>query len=302
MSGSSPSPSPSPSYSTSGGSFVFGGTSGGSAGSSAVPGKYTSYLGAGDDVAQQYHPSGWAPYITIGGVTRDDKGNYIPLGGNAGGWYSKTAAEQQPWLVDPNSGSFKRLNYYYSQLPSSAKKKWKSAASYWKWAVGLTNGPRTDQNNVWQSPWDVMGEIASMSPELRDSVLAAQGGGNGSGSGAQSLAGTYTTKSVNLTDAKTARRLVNQVYQNLLGRDATDQEAKNYLHGLNATENKNPTVTRTTTDARGRVVNQKQSGGTDATQVGIEHAESNPDYKRFQSETTYYDAFMSALASPVQGA
>lgn len=272
--------------------------------SSSSSAKKYSYLGAGYDVAEQYHPSGWASYITVGG---HDKNTGELLGGNRGGEYTKTDAKHQMWMTDPNSGSFKRLNYYYQQLPAAAKKKWKSASSYWNWAVDLSYGRMSLAGNgtsggVKQGPWDVMGEFMTLSPEMQSMLVKQSGSGPRGGSGRQSLAGTTTSKDVNLTNKQDAKLLVNQVYQQLVGREATAAELAGFTTGLNKQEAANPVYTTTTTDARGRVVSQKRKGGTNAQEIAKENAEANPEYHKNQAQTTYLNAFLNAINSPVSGA
>ena len=286
------------SYATNGdGSFggVGSGGSGGSSGGSGYASKEGgSYLGAGGDVAKQVPIPGWPSYITMPANTNE-------------GTYGKQAAKDQWWLVQPDTGSYKRLNYYYSLLPAEAKKKWKSPTSFWKWAVDLSYKRVSSPNQffgtkggVKQTPWDVMSEFTGLTDEEKRSILSASGSGSGSGSGG-GMGGTYVSTSVNYTDAKTARLLVNQVYQQLLGREATDQEAAAYLSDLHGQEKANPDVTTTVVSSSGKSQSSTKTGGTNSQEIAKETAEAEPEFGRYQTETTYLNAFMQALSAPIQG-
>ncbi len=109
------------------------------------------------------------------------------------------------------------------------------------------------------------------------------GGGGGGGGG-----------SVSLTNPASARGLLMQTMQSVLGRNPTDSEYKDFIKTLTQTEMANPR----TVDVDGDVV--VQSGGTDPGVLALEFAQSAEDYKSTQVNK-FYNAFMGALGGGLSG-
>jgi hypothetical protein len=113
---------------------------------------------------------------------------------------------------------------------------------------------------------------------------------------------TTTSRDVNLSSAEDVKALTTQVLTQALGRAPTAQEVAQYKSTINAQENANPTVTTTTQtfDDQGQVVAQssKTAGGFDAAaqqQLVQDQASKTPEYAKYQSGTTYWNALMSML-------
>lgn len=134
------------------------------------------------------------------------------------------------------------------------------------------------------------------------------GGGGGGAGGASTNVTRQTSVSTNLTNASTAKRLLNDTLTQYLGRAATRKEQAKFLAALNAAEAANPSVstgqsvTRSTTDGMNSQSNvqsnQTSAGGVDAIQEAIDYAKSRKGYAEHQVATTYMDAFVSALRGP----
>ena len=112
------------------------------------------------------------------------------------------------------------------------------------------------------------------------------GGGYGGGGGGGG--------SVSLTDPTSARGLLMQTMQGVLGRNPTTREYRDFLDTLNQTEMANPR----TVSFEGDVA--VQSGGVDPSVLALEFAQGAEDYKATQANK-FYNAFMGALAGGISG-
>lgn len=116
---------------------------------------------------------------------------------------------------------------------------------------------------------------------------------------------TATSQSVDLTDPKTAKYLVNRVLSEALGRDANDDELRALRETLNAAERSSPANTTTTsTFEEGDVVatSSTTSGGlTDAGRSEIlrEQAMQKPEYGSYQAARMVMGWLGQAISSPV---
>jgi hypothetical protein len=170
-------------------------------------------------------------------------------------------------------------------------------------------GSFTSINNVWQTAWQNASLYNNANPGkkpittleyLRLIGLGSGSSGGGSGRGGSGGAGgttTQTQRSVNISSAKDAKALINQSFQQSVGRDATDDEIKQFRSALNAEEKKNPSITKTTQTVSGSNVSttNETTGGMDRGAYMLEQGQKASDYAEFQTETTYMDALMSAI-------
>lgn len=98
--------------------------------------------------------------------------------------------------------------------------------------------------------------------------------------------------------------MVSQILRQKLGRDATMIEERNFIDSLKADEGAHPTVTSTTYDRMGNATNSTTSGGTSPAGFGEQYGDAlrtsgNQEYAEYQGATTYHDAFIKAIKSPV---
>ena len=131
---------------------------------------------------------------------------------------------------------------------------------------------------------DGSGPAASSGPTYSPPGGGSYGGGGGGGGGGQ----------VSLTNPTSARTLLLQTMQGVLGRNPTNREYKGFLDTLTQTEMANPQ----TVDVQGDLV--VQSGGTDPGSLALEFAQSADDYKSTQANK-FYNAFMGALGGNLGG-
>ncbi len=116
---------------------------------------------------------------------------------------------------------------------------------------------------------------------------------------------TSTARQVDLTDPKTAKSLINGVLADALGRAANPEELQSFLSVLNAAERANPaTQTTNTTYQDGVAVSSSSTTAGGLTNAGrqellLEKAQALPEYGAVQAATTYYNALLQAVQSPV---
>lgn len=142
-------------------------------------------------------------------------------------------------------------------------------------------------------------------------AAALMAGADNPGAAAKSkkagFTGTKKTRDtrVDLTDPASAKALVNQVLSNQLGRNATDEEIRQFTSVLHNAENANPVVQDTTsTYVNGENTSSSSTSTGGMTEAGRQQVLSDvamqkPEYGAYQSATVYYNALASAIASPV---
>ena len=109
----------------------------------------------------------------------------------------------------------------------------------------------------------------------------------GSGDGGPSV-----RKDVRISDASTARTLINAVLQDALGRGATKEELQKYTSALQKAQKTSPTVT--TYSTAGDVTSATTTGGINEQQFLIQQI-AGTDEAKANKVFGYYDAFKNAL-------
>lgn len=112
-----------------------------------------------------------------------------------------------------------------------------------------------------------------------------------------------TTRSTSISNRGDATVTLNNAYQQMLGRRATDKELAAFQKALNELEGKNPTVTTasSTTSAAGgsssTSASTRSTGGFNAGQFAQEWARSRPEYAENFAATT----FMGVIDNMIRG-
>jgi hypothetical protein len=130
------------------------------------------------------------------------------------------------------------------------------------------------------------------------------------------------TKNTTISTEQEARGALVTASQSLLGRDPTKNEVKLFTRALNSMQRANPDMTQTSGQEVSQPVNSQiinstagptqlnqanrsttsssvSTGGFDSGQYTKDYAKSAKDYAEYQAETTYMDALMQAIQSPV---
>lgn len=120
---------------------------------------------------------------------------------------------------------------------------------------------------------------------------APQVDGNGRGGGGYS--GPVTTTTVNITDENTAEALLNKYARDLLGRGLTAKERDKYIRQFNQAEMESPQVT--TSAGSGATRTSTTTTATSKEELLREVISKNPDYAKFQVDTTIMDMLMDDI-------
>lgn len=161
------------------------------------------------------------------------------------------------------------------------------------WQMAVNRAATAYAQGMKVTPWDAMDAYVSAS--LKD--------GSAPAAASRPKTTAWTQKQVTLTDASSARALVNSALSQYLGRTATAQEQNAFLKALNAAESAAPKVTKgsTTTNAQGATTasSGKTTGGINQEEFAVEWARAQEGSAEHMAATTYMDAFMGALGVKV---
>jgi hypothetical protein len=146
---------------------------------------------------------------------------------------------------------------------------------------------------------------------FNDKTVNRWASGADSGNVEEDLSGTHVTrqKFVDIYSREDARGLARATLRRELDRDPTEAEFEDFVSSLQAFTKDNPrtAVTRTTTDADGKVISEKTTNRGGVSEAGVseflqDKAEEQPGYAEWQAMGTFFPALMQALGSAVPGA
>lgn len=141
------------------------------------------------------------------------------------------------------------------------------------------------------SPWDVL-EMHKREQKAAGSLTDFENGSQ-----------TRTSKSVAEVSEGASWQVLQSTLSQLLGRDPSDQEIRDYAYRMNTLAAKNPSITETITRYKaGEQVSSesKTSGGFDAgdmAHAAYDQAQDDPEYAKIQGGTTYYNALIQAMGA-----
>lgn len=243
----------------------------------------SNLIGANPQTGKTYVEGGeWAF------MGRDPKGNDVlqrVSGADASYWLLPT--QQQKTLADAMDATYGKGKWKPSTVESLYKKGLNVSAYLFQ-----NGGKRVDPIS------------ATVMMLQQQQAMAKQAGMGGGGAGGVSSS-TQTTKSLNLTDPTSARKLVNDSLSQYLGRSATKQEQQAFMKALNAQERMNPTVTQqssTTTSGGGRSATSStvmSQGGFNPSAFAEEYARGMEGSGEYQAATGLLNTFISALGEAV---
>ena len=122
------------------------------------------------------------------------------------------------------------------------------------------------------------------------------GGGGGGGGGPFSQSQT----SVSLSSASEAAGIADRIFQEELGRRASDAELRAFQRALNEAEKANPAqvTTQGTTSGRNTTSSTTSRGGFDPSRFATEYAQSMPDYAENFAASTFMDRLSAVIRNP----
>lgn len=275
-------PAPSGNYgTTSDGTFTFNATSTQTTGIVGSEGQALADIYFYQQPIAAYKPG--SRYVGMGTLEQRASGSHLGALGKATTIGEALAA----YWDDPESRAaiVSASREHYKAYPNW-NEQW--AEGFWKEivnvaaATGLNPGTIIDRINTGEMT------LNSGATDSSGSAYYSSGGGGGYGGGGGGGG------SVALTNPTTARGLLMQTMQSVLGRNPTDVEYKDFIDTLKQTEMANPR----TVSVEGDVA--VQSGGTDPGMIAMEFAQAADDYKATQANK-FYNAFMGALGGGISG-
>lgn len=109
---------------------------------------------------------------------------------------------------------------------------------------------------------------------------------------------TVVQRQNDIPTAQEADAMVRQIFRDQVGRDPDEGELSKYRGMVIRKVADNPTVTTTTYDADGNP-NSVSRGGLDVTAAIQDMVQDDDDYGTYQAATTYFNALLGALGSPL---
>jgi hypothetical protein len=122
---------------------------------------------------------------------------------------------------------------------------------------------------------------------------APQEASTGSGGMGGGYSGPVTTTSVNITDEDTAEALLDKYARDLLGRGLTEKERTKYIKEFNLAEEQAPQVT--VSGGSGATRTSTTTTATSKEELLRQVVSKNPDYAKFQVDTTIMDMLMDDI-------
>jgi len=211
-----------------------------------------------------------------------------------------------PGRVTPSRGVTKTVSQIQTEIQAAAARRdpnynaWvqllvqggfttESRAKFSKYvASDLTNA--TDMYQAYASEggsgsfqdW-IIGYVQSAPKEV-DTGAGGRGGG---------YSGPVTTTTVNITDEDTAEALLDKYARDLLGRGLTEKERTKYVKEFNVAEREAPQVT--ISEGSGALRATTTTTATSKEELLRQVVSNNPDYAKFQVDTTIMDLLMDDI-------
>lgn len=169
------------------------------------------------------------------------------------------------------------------------RQQWQNMLGALRQYTGSELGTRGAQEQAWA---DVLKDASRAGVDVYELLSGGSSDGSGDGlrRGGSGSSGPRTTTSASVTDATTAEALLNKVATDLIGRNLTANEIKKYTQQFNALEQKNPAVS--VSDGAGSSVT---TSAPDKAELLRQVVSKNPDYMKFQVDTTVMDMFLDRI-------
>lgn len=166
------------------------------------------------------------------------------------------------------------------------------AAGYSSWdaaMAGAANDPLKSERGFREF-------LQAQAERVKALGIDLDGSGGGGGDGPFS----YTTTSRTISDESSAAALADKVWQEELGRMASDDEIRAFQKALNAYEQANPSVNTQAGVVSGnnRTASSTTTGGFDPTRFATEYARSRPDYAEHFAGVQFMSLLDRAISTP----
>lgn len=142
------------------------------------------------------------------------------------------------------------------------------------------------------TPWDVL------------DMYKSEAGDAAAGEPDPNRQETFTQKSVSTLSEGEAWSSLQNTLSNMLGRDPSDQELRDFTYRMNQLAAANPAISKTITQYKDGTAVSSQTTQTEAgfsaadvAMSAYEGAQSDPEYAEYQAASTYFNAAQSALGA-----
>lgn len=224
-------------------------------------------------------------YVSSG----DAYGGRNPADPSLGAW--NVGLTKDDALAMWDSGDFSPELIAYLDAVAYEQHPMKKGKTLWKEAVDAAYA--VNNRGDFRTAWSLLSsKYLDSSPEQTTPDGDPGSYPTGSGSGSYGGGGGGGGGSVSLTNPTSARGLLMQTMQSVLGRNPTNDEYKTFLQVLNEAEMANP---NTASFEGGMAVG---SGGVDPGVLALEFAQDQEDFQERQGDN-YFRTFMQALAGGV---
>ena len=234
---------------------------------------------------------------TYPGGSGGGSGGLVNVGGTTS-WTgyngSSLVTEQRPNLV-PASALYTRLDEMYaagqveqvSQLIDLVK-----AAGFTSWKAAV-DAAALDPEKGSRPIEDYLKWHASL-PGVQALMAKKSNAGSGYGPFSQ------TDTSIDLSSESQAAAIADQVWQQELGRRASESEIKAFQKALDAAQRQDPSVTQQsgTRAPHSSTTTTTRTGGFDPTRFATDFAQSRPDYAETYAATSFMSLLDRAISNP----
>ena len=211
----------------------------------------------------------------------------IPGRVTSSGGLTKTASQIQREILaaagrrDPNYNAWAQLLVQGGFTTESRAKIPEYVASDAMNAIDMYQAYSTEGGAGSFQDW-IIGYVQSAPP------IETTGGAGGGG-----YSGPVTTTTVNITDEDTAEALLDKYARDLLGRGLTEKERNKYVKEFNVAEAQAPQVT--VSEGAGASRATTTTTATSKEELLRQVVSKNPDYAKFQVDTTIMDMLMDDI-------
>ena len=241
--------------------------------------------------------------ITGSSTTTSDP---VILFSGGGKTFTPSVPGEIPGRVTPSAGVSKTVTQIQREILAAAGRR---DPNYNAWAQLLVQGGFTTESRA-KIPEYVAADLTNAtdmyqaysteggSGSFQDWIIgyvqsAPQAVETGTGGGGGGYSGPITTTTANITDEDTAEALLDKYARDLLGRGLTEKERNKYVKEFNVAEAQAPQVT--VSEGAGASRATTTTTATSKEELLRQVVSKNPDYAKFQVDTTIMDMLMDDI-------
>jgi hypothetical protein len=237
----------------------------------------------------------------VGSTPKDDDDPIILFSGG-GKVFTPSVPGEIPGRMTPSVGQSKTVSQIQREVLAAAGRR---DSNYNAWVQLLLQGGFTTKSRAKIAEY-VASDVTNATDMYR--AYSAEGGSGSfqdwiigyvqsappeSDDDGGAYKGPVTTTSVSITDEDTAEALLDKYARDLLGRGLTEKERTKYIKEFNVAEMEAPQVTYS--EGSGATRTSTTTTATSKEELLREVVSKNPDYAKFQVDTTIMDMLMDDI-------